>query len=518
MTSQTWRRWGLWSTACLSWLIGLLSKEIAATLPMVILLFEWYFFQDLRRDWLWRNSRYLLVAVLGLIAVAVFYFDGNPLEKILSGYDAAAFTLWERVLTQFRVVVFYISLLFFPTPSRLNLIHEFTISKSWIEPVTTLLSFGVILALLGISLYAAKRWRILSFGILWFFVHLAIESTIIPLEIIYEHRLYLPLFGVVMLVSDLIFRAYSGRPKALLIATCCAIVMSLAAVTYLRNPVWRNPVLLWSDVVTKNPRSLVAHNNLGFALKQQGKLQEALREFQVASELQAEWLPEQNRVRLLNNLGSTLATLGDHAAAVTHLQQAVRIKPAYAATRHNLGSSLLELGRVEEAIVQLQEALQLEPNSPKTLNNLGNAYAKLGRMEEALHYLSLAVEQAPDADTHFNLANALARSGKLVEAETGYRKALKHDPFDADVQLRLANVLIRQRRLEAAIEQLSELLREYPELAEAHLLTGAIHMAQGERTLACEHFDKVLRLEPNHEQKGRLTRSCQEALPVPRGR
>src|SRR5665648_1163496 len=119
--------------------------------------------------------------------------------------------MYERVLTEFRVVIFYVTLLIFPYPSRLNLLHDITTSHSLLDPVTTLLSLLVIAGLIGYAVYCARRWRVVSFCILWFFVNLVVESSIIGLEVIFEHRLYLPLFGFALLVSWLFFRFLPER-------------------------------------------------------------------------------------------------------------------------------------------------------------------------------------------------------------------------------------------------------------------------------------------------------------------
>jgi hypothetical protein len=112
----------------------------------------------------------------------------------------------ERVLTQFRVVLYYVTLLIYPHPSRLNLDYDFPISKTILDPPTTLISISIIVALIGYSLWTAKKRPVLSFFILWYFVNLVIESSIFPLEMVFEHRLYLPVVGPFVLFSLLTVR------------------------------------------------------------------------------------------------------------------------------------------------------------------------------------------------------------------------------------------------------------------------------------------------------------------------
>jgi hypothetical protein len=167
----------LYFAGCLlSGILAAGSKETVATLPFFIFLYEWYFFQDLNPAWAKRHFKWLGCAFI-LFAVMAAVFD---------------FTLNQRVLTQFRVVVYFISLLFYPNPGRLNLDYNFSLSDSLFDPIATLFSLCVIIGLVWLAVYTAKKNRLLSFGIFWFLGNLVIESSLIALEIIYEHRTYLP--------------------------------------------------------------------------------------------------------------------------------------------------------------------------------------------------------------------------------------------------------------------------------------------------------------------------------------
>jgi hypothetical protein len=112
----------------------------------------------------------------------------------------------ERVLTQFRVVLYYVTLLIYPHPSRLNLDYDFPISKTILDPPTTLISVLIVAGLIGYSIWTAKKRPMISFWILWYFGNLVIESSIFPLELVYEHRLYLPVAGPFVLFSLLVLR------------------------------------------------------------------------------------------------------------------------------------------------------------------------------------------------------------------------------------------------------------------------------------------------------------------------
>ena len=354
LTRIKWRRWALFCGCFVSWIMALGSKEIAGTLPFIILLYEWYFFQDLGADWLRKNIKYSfgLFAVLGLLIF--IYLGWSPFDRVLATYANRDFTIAERVLTQFRIVVIYISLLLYPHPSRLNLLHHITTSNSLLEPVTTLLSLLIIAGLIGLAIYLARRQRLISFCILWFIINLVIESSVIGLEMIYEHRLYLPMFGFALVVSCLLFHFLSKR-RLWAIVVSAVIILSLCTGTYARNRVWRDSITLWSDVLSKSPQNHRAHLNLGNVLLEQERLTEA----------------------------------------VSHFSAALRIKPGYAATHYNLGDALDKQGKLKEAIRHYSEAIRLKPDYAKAHYNLGIALQRQGKIKEANIHFSYARRLSP---------------------------------------------------------------------------------------------------------------------------
>jgi tetratricopeptide (TPR) repeat protein len=240
------------------------------------------------------------------------------------------------VLTEFRVVIFYISLLIFPHPSRLNLDHNFALSHLLIDPITTLFAIGAIAGLLGVAIYTAKRQRLLSFCILWFLGNLVIESSVIGLEIVFEHRTYLPSMLVGLMAIVLVYRRI--KPKWIGPGVVCALVMVFSVWTYARNSIWSDEVTLWTDCVEKSPEKARPHYNLGTVIGRQGKLKEAMRHYTEALRIE----PDHAEAHV--NLGNALAAQGRLKEAMSHFSEALRIKPRFAEAHNNLGNALTNQG------------------------------------------------------------------------------------------------------------------------------------------------------------------------------
>ncbi len=347
----------------------------------------------------------------------------NPLERILSFADYAhhEFTFVERVLTQFRVVVYYLSLLFYPHPSRLNLDYDFTLSHSLINPITTLLSLVAIGGLIALACCLAKNKRLISFCIIWFFGNLVIESSIIPLAIIFEHRTYLPSMLVCLITVILIYRYI--KPELLRVAILCAVVLVFSVWTFERNSVWSDDVILWKDCVEKSPKKARPRANLAVALDGQGRTEEAIQQNFVALQIK----PDFEEAHY--NLGIVLEKQGRIDEAIEHFLEALRIRPGYVEVQNNLGVALEKQGRIDEAIRHFLEAVRIKPDFEEAQNNLGISLGKQGRIDEAIEHFLEAVRIRPDyAEAHNNLGIALFHKGNIEGAIDHFREALRIEP------------------------------------------------------------------------------------------
>jgi tetratricopeptide (TPR) repeat protein len=377
------RRCTLWVAGLACWVLALGSKQIAATLPLVVILYEWFFLQDMSPQWARRNAKYGLLMLLLLCLGAWIYLGNEPWDSLTQGYAKRDFTLGERLLTQFRVVVLYLSLLVYPHPSRFNLAHHIETSQSLLVPITTLISMASVFGLLGLAVYLARRQRLASFCILWFFINLVIESSVVPLEMVFEHRVYLPMLGPALLASWLLFTVLNQRPRWA-IAIAIAVSLLFATGTYQRNHAWMDEVTLWADAVDKSPLRWRSQYNLGHYLEKQGRYDEAVQHYREALRIQPNYAPA------LNNLAWVLATAADDALRD--------------------GAQAVELAE--------RAARMTGHESPNLLDTLAAAHAELGQFDLAVQWQQKAVEIAPQKKK-----DALRRRLELYNSGKPFREA-----------------------------------------------------------------------------------------------
>ncbi len=438
------------SGSFLSGVLALCSKENAATLPFFVFLYEWFFFQNLDRKWLKKNGTLLFGVFLFFLFLSIIYVSGNPVEKIASQYKTRNFTLTQRLLTEPRVMIHYLTLLVYPHPSRLNLDYDFPLSLSFLNPVTTLLSLGMLAGMIIFAILIAKRERLLSFCICWFLGNLIMESSVIGLEIIFEHRLYLPSMLAFIFPVCLFFNNIkSERPaKAIL----CIVIIVLSFWTYQRNKVWKNEVSLFTDCAWKSPNKERPHNCLGAALMKVGRNEEA-------------------RIAL---------------------SKAVRLNPESASAHNNYGVALSLNGRVEEAIYHFQEAVRILPIFVEAKRNLAKALV-YRKTEKDIQLLKVAIRQNPEqAELYHSLGDLKKSRGEEEEAIQWYEKSLSLQSNQVEILKKLSIIRAVRGEYDAAISFQKQLLGIQPENAEACYFIASVYARKNQAQLSIQWLKKAM--------------------------
>jgi len=409
---QAGHAWPWLAGSAAAGLMALGSKEISLTLPFFIFLYEWYFFQDLNTAWLKKVIIPLLPILLLIAVIAFFYLGKDPLGVIIGGYQLRDFTMLQRLLTESRVVLFYISLLILPHPSRLNLEHDVLVSTSILTPASTLLSILVIAAITGTALITAKKYRLLSFSLFWYLGNLAIESTILNLEIIFEHRVYLPGMFLIFLAILTLFRKL---PVNYALVLLCAIALLFSNWTWQRNSTWQDPFTLVTDCAYKSPNKARVRYNLAGIYKEKGNIDEAIHQYFLAIKLKPDY------ARAYINLANIMMTRNQYEPAMKLYLKALELKPDSAMAHYNLGVALVSRARPEEAVHHFLKVLEAKPDSLSTLNNLGIVFMNLNRLDESVRYFEKALAIRPDSpDIEKNLSVAKQKrdlSGRAASSE-----------------------------------------------------------------------------------------------------
>jgi Flp pilus assembly protein TadD len=238
-----------------------------------------------------------------------------------------------------------------------------------------ILSTAALLLTAAGAVMAFGRSRVALFAVGWVGLTLLPAANIVFLASrpIAEQRLYMPSFGFCLLLGYGLARLYragttrSGRRRAAAIACLLAALIAglYAGVTVRRNLDWRDALTLFSRTVAANPDSARMRNNLGMALAEAGRHEEAVSQYLAALRLSP------RHPVVCNNLGMALAYLGRYGEAVDYFNEALRLDPDFASVHHNLGMVLLKTGDRGGAIRHFREAVRLKPDYAEVYRGLG---------------------------------------------------------------------------------------------------------------------------------------------------
>ena len=410
--------------ALISALLAMLTKENAFTLPFAILLFEFFFLKTKKFSINFRDYRVILLiaALLGIIIIIPLKFSFSifkPLPPSLG--NAYTITPFNYFFTQFSVILKYIQLLFLPLNQHLD--YDFPISNTFFE-IRTLLSFLVLSALIILAIFSFRRYRIISFGIFWFFLTLSIESSIIPInDVIYEHRTYLPSFGFFLILSSGIYLLLWNKYKYLAISIFVIIIASNSWLTYERNKVWKDELSLWDDNVAKTPDLPRALLNRGTAYGNLGQWDKAIADYSKTIEVDPEY-PEG-----YYNRGYSYGSLGQYDKAIADYSMAIKLDPTSTKAWSNRGLAYANLGQLEKAITDFSRVIELDPDQAAMYSDRGLAYATLGQTDKALNDYSKAIGLDPNFAKAYNNRGILYnRLGQWDKAISDFSIALQIDP------------------------------------------------------------------------------------------
>ena len=483
--------------------LAMKTKEIAFTLPFMVVLYEFCFFRQRKFVWLVPVLLTLAIIPMSLLnlekPVSVVLSDVTEVTKV-----QAQVSRWVYLMTQFTVITTYIRLLFFPVNQNLD--YDYPLRDAFFT-APVILSFLFLSAIVGLALYFFFRsgrkngesrgeLRLVSFGIFWFFIALSVESSIIPIvDPIFEHRTYLPsagffiacITGLAMIVRELNSKAAVKVISAVVITA----IVVLGGTTYARNRVWQNETTLWEDVVKKSPFKTRPHYNLGVAYTKEERTPESIKEFLTAIQMQ----PDDFKAH--NNLGLAYSRQGRMDDAIEAYVKAIRINPDYFESYYNLGIAYTAQGNVNQAIQEYLKAIRINPDSVDSHYNLGVAYAKLGQTDKAIEAYLSAIKIDPDYFMAYNnLANEYSALGRTNDAIKAYLMAIEINPEVATIHYNLALMYTAQKRTEESINELLETIRINPEYYEAHYNLGIAYASMGRMESAIEAYRTAVGINP----------------------
>ena len=486
--------------------LGLLCKPMLVTLPFVMLLLDWW---PLRRvpgaDCQEADSQFpqpatrnplrrLLVEKLPFLALCVASSVITFLVQRKGGAVSPleALSVPARVANAVVSYARYLGKLFWPDDLSVLYPHPGHWLAWQVGGALGLLVFVTVATLL-----VRRRMAFFIVGWLWFVGMLVpvIGLVQVGIQSMADRYTYLPSLGIFVAVVWSAGALVERLPKLRLpVAVTTALALGGCAVlTTMQVGIWANSETLFRRAVQVTDKNYLAYNNLGFYLSRQGRMDEAMTNYEASLKINPNYADAQN------NLGHALAERKQFATAIGHYRAALRNSPNNVEIHNNLGNALAETGDAEGALAEYRFVLERNPEHADAHNNLGIALAMKGQLNEAIEHFNQALRAKPmDAGAHGNLGNAFAAQRKFEEAIPHYREALRLLPNDSQARNNLGNVLTELGRLDEAATNYVEALRLKADNPEAHFNFGCVLVKLGRPSEAVNHFNDALRLNPNY--------------------
>ena len=463
---------------------GLLTKSVAIGLPVLLLARDWSEKKPFTHMW-FRYVPYLVCSIIYLVLVSSF------VNKAV--VDAPVRTWDLQIATQIKAWVYYTKLLFFPV--GLNVHHQFF--ESAVTPVV-LLYLAFLLSVFVFLVAGGKMKRKRLFGAIWFAISLA-PASVVPLYVLVnDHRLYLPLIGLVIIggtISDIQMRRLRYFIPL--------VVVLFGLLVAKRNTVWANDHTLWSDAARKSPQSLVpvAYVHLGNYAKDAGHYEEAVKYFEQALSV------DRDHPAALNNLGTVFDAMGATDKAISVYERLLDKQKNAMEVRYNLARVLQQSGRHQRARVLYKSIADTSIHFALVANNLGTLFEAEGRLDSALHYYGHGLahpKQAADAKTNFDrLAQALFRVGDHLLVESVCAALLAQNPKVRDLLFYRSVALFQQQRYSESIDVNRTLVSAFPEFDLGYLQLANALESSGRGVEAIGVYRQLLEIASDPEMDRR---------------
>jgi tetratricopeptide (TPR) repeat protein len=497
--------------AVLGLLLGLSSKEIAVTIPLLWVCYDigW----SRKAGW-WRIVQPYAVGLILLIGYLLWTGYYAAIWAVLAGQSPPGMrSFGANVWTQVSLLPAYLAL--FIWPFHLSVFHDVAgVASPWHLSVLWGAAAGVVMAGLGFhwliqgenaaATSPGRERRAAGFFLLWFLVSL-LPTILYPLHAVFqEHRVYLPGMGLAALAGIGAWRGLRAAEEGSVVrrlAPIGAILVlgAIAAATVARNGVWNDEVTLWSDAAVKAPNNAIPRINLGVGYARRGDAERAIAAYREAL------TRSPNSPMAYSNLGTLYYGRGEYAPARQALEAAVALDSQNMTALVTLGLTYDALGESERADAVFTRAVRTveeHPEQPSARLAVADALAKGPRWRAAeAHYRGLLAGPPPPhamlaARAHLGLGFLAERVGDAGAALVSYQEAIRLDPGLMDARFNAANLLLRAGRLAEATAAYEGILKDAPGFFPVRFNLGRLYEQAGRADDARAQYRAFLDLAP----------------------
>jgi protein O-mannosyl-transferase len=472
-------------------LAALLAKPMAITLPLVLLLIDYFNNRKAdKRMFIDKIPFLILSLIFGVLAAIGQYVTGAVRsEHLLNFFHKIAIASYSIIFYLYKLVL----------PIKLSCLYPY----SGVNNPAFLYSLAGFIVLLVLVIRSAKYTRKVIFGSAFFLVTLLPVLQFIPIgeTIVADRYVYIASLGIFYILAEGIFWLFHNKTRnssflrGLLLAILIVLTSFLASLTWQRCQVWRDSMSLWNDVLTKHPNVATAFNNRGITYKDQGDIQQAISDYSKAIVINPKF------VNAHYNRGIVYKDQGNIQQAISDFSKAIKIKPNYVDAYNNRGLAYKDQGNIQQAISDYNKVIEINPNFEKAYNNRGVTYNDQGDIQQAISDFNKAIEINPNFwQAYNNRGLAYKDQGDIQQAISDFNKAIEINPNYVDAYNNRGNTYADRGDIQQAIFDYNKAVAINPKYEKAYNNRGITYKDQGNIQQAISDFSRAIKINLNYAE------------------
>lgn len=471
-------------------LLSLLSKSMAVTFPLLLFLFDYFLCRKPDKTMFLEKIPFFILSLLfGVTAILSQYSGGGIRQE-------GSLQLANKFMNAAYGIIFYLHKIFLPT--KLACLYPFP------DTPTKLLSmiFFVSLILFILVFLRKTHSRKAFFCCGFFLITILPVLQLIPLgsTLVADRYSYIPSLGIYYLIAEVFVWLYSQKNKYAFFARVFLVIVLMAAIgvlsmlTWKRCKVWKDGIVLWSDVLRNYPSFVTALNNRGCLFRELNEHEKAVFDFKRALSINSDY---KNSRYIYLNLGNLYRDMGRRQEAIDILQDALKMSPDDAEIFFNLGEIYSDINK-QEARRYYKKAIKLDSSHVKACYNLGILNNDLGDKEDAISMFKKTTEIDPFfLPAYVKLAYLYNIVGNKEGLEVLYKKAVENELELFQAYYYIGDLYERMDKYRDAESLYKKALKINPRFTQAYIKLGGLYCVTGKIKESILSFNKALELNPN---------------------
>lgn len=441
----------------LLFLLSLLSKPVAVTLPVVLLLTDFYRCRRLFAGvWLEKLPFFMLSIVFGILAVATQKSSGN-----LPGLDFNVFQ--QLTLAAYGFVNYLIKLVL---PFQLSAFYPYPFGHNDPFPVLWYVYPLLLVVLAVLVIYSLKKSKLVFFTAAFFAVNVALVLQWLPVgkAIMADRYSYLPSLAFFFLAAEGLFLLWQKNKKWMVIPVVGFFTFLFSFLTFQRSEVWESEISLWNDVLSKYEKVPLAYLNRGIAWAKAKNMDKAIEDIGKAIQLDTDYSKaNKNLAKAYYNRGNMYMNRRELDKALDDFNKSVEMSPDNPRAWFNRGNVYSEMEEYKKALADYTKAIELDPKEAKPYINRGLVYGNLKEYDKALKDFEKADQISPNnPETHFNRGLLYMNIGEYEKSIPAFSRSLELNTGDAEAYFNRGYMLVTLKRYKEATEDFSKLISLNP--------------------------------------------------------